>query len=594
MAIHRYAIPILAGSVLAACNKGDEISCGVGTHLEAGECVADGPDVITNTITNPGQTITNTNPAPPGPLQPGHFSAPLVQLDEIVGTGGALGTSGAGQTHMHVSDVQYREGADNRPPQVIYCSYTFGVINVTNPHSSRYLAQGWTHSPITGSRAPGCIHLAMDENDPDIVYTTHHGNLDDGDAFLSGWDLNSLNTDPYVPTTVTLAPVQLPMLQEVGESYEGLDFEDGRIWVAMHEGGIAVFTRDEANGNAIERQGTYTTGLTNTWDIQVIGDIAYVGDTPGGLFILDVSDPSTPIELGQLIIDGQINDVEVDGTTAYLSAKSGGVVVVDVSDPTNPTLISTIETGNSVVQARYSDNKLAVANWTETRVYDVTDPANPEMVGAVRQTVEKTYVGDDGDRPDISARILSADLNDQTLFVGNWWVPYTFEVREGPEFVAPFMVLPETVNYLSFPNDLAPGESSSITLDVRNDGNAPLTLYDNWTDNPAFAVEPAQMLIQPGDIGTLTITFTASEGVTQTVSTYPYTEYSVEEQGFLVIRSDDPTQPERKAFLVGNSNAISIGDAMPETTATLMDGSEWSFTADALGSVTMLAYFATY
>jgi hypothetical protein len=33
---------------------------------------------------------------------------------------------------------------------------------------------------------------------------------------------------------------------------------------------------------------------------------------------------------------------------------------------------------------------------------------------------------------------------------------------------------------------------------------------------------------------------------------------------------------------------------MPEATGDLVDGTTWSYTEDALGSVTLLAYFATF
>jgi hypothetical protein len=612
----RFRPPLLASALaslsLVAC--GERLECGTGTHDVDGVCVADGPatvvdtNTITNTITNTNtntNTITNTvtntvvSTVTDGELDPGQFEETMVEIQDLVGRGGALGINGSGETHMHIAEMMYREGDGTTwPPALFYCSYTFGLLDATNLNSMSFLAQGWKLLPRTGTRDPGCMHMAFDESDLDYVYLTHHGNLDDGDPFVSGYNLNSTLTSlEGDPPKVSLAPIQLEMDITEGEVYEGLDVENGYIWVSAHATGLAVFQRDPLT-DAINRISTHTGTLTDARDVAVVGNTAYVLDGPGGLRILDVTDPLAITELSSLPIPGVAVDIAIgDDNVIYIAGQAGGLSSVDVTDAFNPVILQTLVMSGSTLALDYDADKLYVAAWNDTRVYDVTDPANMVILGARRKTKNKNYSsdgGDEGERPDITNRVLGVAGSGDYVFGGTWWTPTNFLLH--PENVAPYMVLPETVNYLAFPGDLAVGKSSSVDLVIQNEGNAPLTVFDLWTTDPAFTVTPDQLYIEPGMTGTVTVTFTATigAGTQQTVTTYgTQTTQTGQEEGFLEIWSDDPSQPVREAYLVGNPAGIAIGDPYTND-ATLLDGTPWSFTTDALGSVTLVSYFATF
>jgi hypothetical protein len=494
----------------------------------------------------------------PEPLEPGHYLPPLVQLQRVQGN----------ENHMHVAQVRYRESDS----MLFYCSYGFGMIDASNPQDMEYVVQDLQHMTPSGSpREPGCLHLAWDEDDPNIVYTTHRGNIDFA-VFLSGWDL----TDPE-------APVQLPALQEPGLRYGGLDVENGLIYVALQESGLGIYDYDPANMTFTQL--SVATGLENAWNVQVIGDVAYVADGTGGLATVDVADPMAPSFIGRVPFGGVAEDLVVVDNTAYVAAGSAGMVTVDVGDPAAPVVLSEVPTDGSAVGIAYADGRAYVAAWNDTRIYDVSDPAEPTMITSLRLTVEQDYetcTGDpevcvpDTSRPDPTARTLAVAATGDTMFVGNWWVPYSFQVF--PDRTAPHLVLPEDAALVDFgPTEV--GESSTRELTVSNDGNEPLTLYDNWVDSEAFTVEPTQVRIEPGESATLTLTYTA-------------TTDSIEKAN-LHIRSDDPLQPVRQAHLVGNQPGLGVGQPMPEVLVTLFDGSTYS-TAPQTGSVMLLAYFATF
>jgi len=503
------------------------------------------------------EQATEEDVAPAAPLEPGMYQSPLVRLKRLQGQNG----------HLHVDEVKYR-ASDGK---LFQCSYTFGVVNAKDPASMSYLAEGLRHKIPGDERTPGCIHLAVDG---DIVYTTHRGNLRNP-AFLTAWDISK--TDPE--DEEKMVPEQLPVLQEPDVSYEGLDVAGGHVFVAIREGGLGVYRRDPET-NEISRIGSLA-DIGSTWDVRVSGDTAFVTDIGGHLVTVDVRDPTAPKLLGKVATGGVARGLVVDGDTAYVAAGSEGLVVVDASDPSSPKVVGRADTTGTAIRLDYSAGHVFVADWNDARVYDVADPAAPRFVGAVRLTTDVTYPDDDG-RPPVTARTLGIAADGDNVFVGNWWVLYSYRLNAGR--TAPYLLLPEDVNLVDF-GPLAAGESKTAVLSVRNGGTAPLTLFHNWTTNAAFDVEPKEVRIEPGAAAELAITYTAS-------GTYRASG-TERDTGLLNLWSDDPGQPIRSAFLVANQPGLGVGKPLPETKLALLDGGEWS-SSQTRGKVLVLAYFATF
>lgn len=490
------------------------------------------------------------------PLMPGEFLPPLARLQRIEGE----------KTHLHVDEVRYR--AEDQ--KLFQCSYTFGVLDAKDPANMRYLAQNIKHKVEGDDRSPGCIHLAWDG---DIVYTTHRGNLSNP-AFLSGWDIGA--TDPEDETR--MVPAQIPVLQEPGVSYEGVDVADGIVYVALAKDGLGVYRRDEAT-NELSRIGSLA-DIGSTWGLRVVGTTAYLTTLGGELVAVDVSDPTAPKRLGVVETGGVARGLALDGTTAFVAAGSAGLVLVDVADPTAPKVVGSAATPGTAVRVDASAGLAHVAAWNDIRTYDVSDPTAPRFVGAARMTQQSTYGPNAGDletgRPPVTVRNLGVAAHDDIVFAGNWWVLYTYRVHA--DRTAPYLVLPEDANTVDF-GLVAAGETKTVELPVTNDGTAPLTLFGNWTEGDAFTVSPKQIQIAPGETAALELTYTAAT----TETTWSN----------LHIWSDDPDQPKRTAFLTVNREGLGLGRPLPETKVTLLDGSEWT-TANSTGQVQVLAYFATF
>ena len=481
-------------------------------------------------------------------LKPGAFESPLVRLQQLVGE----------NDHLHIDEVRYR-AEDQR---LFQCGYEFGVIDASDPANMSYLAERLRHTIPGDDRRPGCIHLAADG---DTVYTVHRGNIDNP-AFLSGWELRPDAQDP-----VKLAPVQLPVLQEPGVSYEGIDVAGGYIYVALRQNGLGIY---EHGGSGFERVGT-ASGLSNAWGVRVRGTTAFVSNGLDGLAIVDVSDPRNPVVRGRVVTGGQARGLAVDGDIVYVAAGSSGLVLVDVADLDDPVVIGRGgEIPGTAMRVDVAGGYAYLAAWTDARVYDVSDPAAPEFVGAVRMTRDIRY--DENGRPPVTSRTLGIAAADDAVLLGNWHVVYSYRLHA--DRLAPSIGLPEAINLLDF-GGVSAGETGIIPVAVKNQGTAPLTVTDVRADNPAFTVDPRQMRLAPGETRAIELSYTAADASHAT--------------GILEFVSDDPVEPVRKGFVTANLPGLGLGKPMPEVTVNLVDGGQWT-SADHRGEVMLLAYFATF
>jgi peroxiredoxin len=228
----------------------------------------------------------------------------------------------------------------------------------------------------------------------------------------------------------------------------------------------------------------------------------------------------------------------------------------------------------TALRVDYSAGRVFVAAWNDARVYDVTQPEKPRFIGAARVTRDLNRV--EADRPAATSRILGIAARGNDVFVGNWHVLHSFRLY--PDRLAPSIRLPETASLVDF-GKVEAGQSKTIPLSLMNQGTAPLELSKVSTSSDAFRVTAPVTTILPGNSTELSLTYTPARSDIET--------------GYLLIESNDPETPLRKAFVVGNRPGLGVGSILPETTAVLLDGTSWS-SAQANGKVLLLTYFATF
>ena len=134
----------------------------------------------------------------------------------------------------------------------------------------------------------------------------------------------------------------------------------------------------------------------NPDSVFVSGRYAYVlttGDVLGvfhtTLRVIDISDPSTPDEVGSLILPGLerfAESVFVSGRYAYVTTSSTGALhVVDVSDPTSPVQVGA-ETSLVLAESVFVSGRYAYVTeslFNTLNVLDVSDPSAPSIAGTL-------------------------------------------------------------------------------------------------------------------------------------------------------------------------------------------------------------------
>jgi hypothetical protein len=199
-----------------------------------------------------------------------------------------------------------------------------------------------------------------------------------------------------VADSATLAPLgrfdaDLPA-DLAARDIEDIAVDGGYAYLAVW--GFGVIVADLATPAAPVERGSFEFPFASA--IEAHGSRVYVSSTTnGGIFkIVDVSDPSVPVELGSLITS-ETFDLTVRGNFAYLADGAdfgdGGLRVVDVSDPTQPTVtgqdtgcpyaggLFVSADGNTAYIACEAD-----ANYNNAlRIVDTSDRTQPALLGTI-------------------------------------------------------------------------------------------------------------------------------------------------------------------------------------------------------------------
>ncbi|MBU1638834.1 hypothetical protein KKC97_14320, partial [bacterium] len=140
-----------------------------------------------------------------------------------------------------------------------------------------------------------------------------------------------------------------------------------------------VNVADPTNPVEIARHNRYGENL----EVQVIGDLAYVRETID-FTIFDVSDPLHPQELGFYESRWGFNDFDIVGNIAYcVGTGYECLFALDISDPTAPQLLASYTSEDSDVHYRFviHDHYLYLVENDGLRIFDIADPAQFVEVG---------------------------------------------------------------------------------------------------------------------------------------------------------------------------------------------------------------------
>jgi hypothetical protein len=166
--------------------------------------------------------------------------------------------------------------------------------------------------------------------------------------------------------------------------------EGETAYVAAHQGGLQAI--DVSHPEAPAALGRLATPYGAAAALAVTNGLAYVldGYPPGSsardLHIIDLSIPTTPIEVGTTTVSGTTfrPKVAVVGDLAYVTVGEEGLRVIDVSNPATPVAISAIDTPGFAAGATGVNSVAYIADGeTGLRIFDFAKPTAPVEISAI-------------------------------------------------------------------------------------------------------------------------------------------------------------------------------------------------------------------
>ncbi len=148
-------------------------------------------------------------------------------------------------------------------------------------------------------------------------------------------------------------------------------------------GGVYILDVSSPSTPTKLSEGICSRGIVYGLFYEASSQMLYIADGVAGLEIWDVADPSSPEKLGNCDTPGDARDIYVSGSYAYVAdGYEGELRVIDVSTPSNPQEVGYCYTPGSAYGIYVSGSYAYVADYDKgLRVIDVSTPPNPIEVG---------------------------------------------------------------------------------------------------------------------------------------------------------------------------------------------------------------------
>ena len=167
----------------------------------------------------------------------------------------------------------------------------------------------------------------------------------------------------------------------------GVTVVDAKAYVADGLGGLRIIDVSDPTAPAKvgawpQEQGEVQTanGVYAT-NVAVTDDYAYIADRLGGMSVIDVSDPSDPVQVGTYTMPGGAADVAIAGSFAYVAGRQG-LQIVDLSDTAAPVPAGSYQVPSWPNRVEVKGDLAYVASGRGLRIVDVSIPADPVQVGS--------------------------------------------------------------------------------------------------------------------------------------------------------------------------------------------------------------------
>lgn len=134
---------------------------------------------------------------------------------------------------------------------------------------------------------------------------------------------------------------------------------------------------------------------------------ALVGDGEGKLWVFDVPESGDPRPISSIEPGGVVSDILVSGQYAYLAAGEAGLQIVDFSDPSHPVIVGGLAVEGSAVRITRAGNLVILGSRFQGPdpqrcddlcdlsmicIIDVSNPARPDLLSATVESGRVSFV----------------------------------------------------------------------------------------------------------------------------------------------------------------------------------------------------------
>ena len=119
----------------------------------------------------------------------------------------------------------------------------------------------------------------------------------------------------------------------------------------------------------------------------VVGNYAYIGN--GAMFqVLDVSQPSSPKIVSEILTNGLVGSIQIRGSYAYIT---GPFQIIDISDPLHLKIVAEPQVGDIILGFTIDGNYLYAGTFSGfVYIFDLTDPVNPKLLSTLNAGGDNT------------------------------------------------------------------------------------------------------------------------------------------------------------------------------------------------------------
>ncbi|MFX1254227.1 MAG: LVIVD repeat-containing protein [Promethearchaeota archaeon] len=253
----------------------------------------------------------------------------------------------------------------------------FLIYDVSDPSNSTLLGSYEGSNYINPSVKGG--HNFFVRGDYAIVGFQHAGlkiidisdptNLEVVGTYYGGTDTYNLAvTDDLVYLVMEYDGVQIVDISDVTQPTKVGEFINGNPLYHIVVCGNYVFTKDAEQEKTLWLNVTNPSTITEIgqfdWvavDLEMVGDIDYIGAFSEGVLVYDFSDPTNPLSLNQHNDGGTACDIDIIGNLAFVADGTDGLEVLNITDSANPVEVAQFKDGEFSVNVFVKDNVAYIA-----------------------------------------------------------------------------------------------------------------------------------------------------------------------------------------------------------------------------------------